>query len=312
MISVENLTKYYGSKCALDSISFTAEDCEVVGLLGPNGAGKTTTMRILTGYFPPTSGTAVIAGIDVVSNPAAVREKIGYLPETVPLYKDMTVCEFLDFAASIKGVDRKNLDSAVDEVVELCGLTDYVNAPISTISKGYRQRVGIAQAVINKPELIVLDEPTVGLDPSQVASLRTLILQLSKHSTIMISSHILEEISKICHKVLIIKQGKLLAADTPENLSTKLQEADNLSLELSGERETVEKLLKERQGIRKFELSRSPDDSSILLCRIVADRDIKLRAELVKELVSSGIALYSLNSEKMSLEEVFTHIVEGE
>jgi len=219
LIEVRGLTKKYGTFTAVDDISFTVEKGQILGFLGPNGAGKTTTMRILTGYLPPTSGTALVAGYDVQEQSMEVRRRIGYLPESPPLYNDMTVREYVDFCAALKGVPRNKRAEAVSATLEKCGLEDRVNQLIGTLSKGYRQRTGLAQALVHDPEVLILDEPTIGLDPAQIIEIRELIKGLAGNHTVILSTHILPEVSVTCQAVAIIHQGKLCAADSLENLT---------------------------------------------------------------------------------------------
>jgi len=219
LIEVRGLTKKYGTFTAVDDISFTVEKGQILGFLGPNGAGKTTTMRILTGYLPPTSGTALVAGYDVQEQSMEVRRRIGYLPESPPLYNDMTVREYVDFCAALKGVPRNKRAEAVSATLEQCGLEDRVNQLIGTLSKGYRQRTGLAQALVHDPEVLILDEPTIGLDPAQIIQIRELIKGLAGNHTVILSTHILPEVSVTCQAVAIIHQGKLCAADSLENLT---------------------------------------------------------------------------------------------
>jgi len=219
LIEVRGLTKKYGTFTAVDDISFTVEKGQILGFLGPNGAGKTTTMRILTGYLPPTSGTALVAGYDVQEQSMEVRKRIGYLPESPPLYNDMTVREYVDFCAALKGVPGNKRAEAVAATLEKCGLEDRVNQLIGTLSKGYRQRTGLAQALVHDPEVLILDEPTIGLDPAQIIEIRELIKGLAGNHTVILSTHILPEVSVTCQAVAIIHQGKLCAADSLENLT---------------------------------------------------------------------------------------------
>jgi len=219
LIEVRGLTKKYGTFTAVDDISFTVQKGQILGFLGPNGAGKTTTMRILTGYLPPTSGTALVAGYDVQEQSMEVRKRIGYLPESPPLYNDMTVREYVDFCAALKGVPGSKREEAVSATLEKCGLEDRVNQLIGTLSKGYRQRTGLAQALVHDPEVLILDEPTIGLDPAQIIEIRELIKALAGNHTVILSTHILPEVSVTCQAVAIIHQGKLCAADSLENLT---------------------------------------------------------------------------------------------
>ena len=232
LIEVKNLVKQYGTHLALDDLSFTVEDNEIFGFLGPNGAGKSTTMNIITGYLAPTSGTVSIDGHDIVDDPIGAKKLIGYLPELPPLYMDMTPREYLKFVGEAKGVSKADLKDEIDRVMEKTAISDVQNQIIKTLSKGYRQRVGMAEAIIGSPKVIIMDEPTVGLDPMQIIEFRDMIRELGKDHTVIISSHILAEISEICHKIMIIVKGKLVAIDTPENLAATLGgDSENMSLE---------------------------------------------------------------------------------
>ena len=232
LIEVKSLVKQYGTHLALDDLSFTVEDNEIFGFLGPNGAGKSTTMNIITGYLAPTSGTVSIDGHDIVDDPIGAKKLIGYLPELPPLYMDMTPREYLKFVGEAKGVSKADLKDEIDRVMEKTAISDVQNQIIKTLSKGYRQRVGMAEAIIGSPKVIIMDEPTVGLDPMQIIEFRDMIRELGKDHTVIISSHILAEISEICHKIMIIVKGKLVAIDTPENLAATLGgDSENMSLE---------------------------------------------------------------------------------
>ena len=232
MIEVKNLVKQYGTHLALDDLSFSVEDNEIFGFLGPNGAGKSTTMNIITGYLAPTSGTVTIDGHDIIEDPIGAKKLIGYLPELPPLYMEMTPREYLKFVAEAKGVKKADLRDEIDRVMEKTAITDVQNQLIKTLSKGYRQRVGMAEAIVGSPKVIIMDEPTVGLDPVQIIEFREMIRELGKDHTVIISSHILAEISEICHKIMIIVKGKLVAIDTPENLAKMIGgDSENMSLE---------------------------------------------------------------------------------
>ena len=232
MIEVKNLIKQYGTHLALDDLSFTVEDNEIFGFLGPNGAGKSTTMNIITGYLAPTSGTVSIDGHDIIEDPIGAKKLIGYLPELPPLYMEMTPREYLKFVAEAKGVKKADLNDEIGRVMEKTAITDVQNQLIKTLSKGYRQRVGMAEAIIGNPKVIIMDEPTVGLDPVQIIEFRDMIRELGRDHTVIISSHILAEISEICHKIMIIVKGRLVAIDTPENLAKMIGgDSENMSLE---------------------------------------------------------------------------------
>ncbi len=310
MILAEHLTKYYGDICAIEDISFEVGQGEIVGLLGPNAAGKTTTMRILTGFFPPTSGKAVIAGEDVMGDSVSLRKQIGYLPENVPLYMDMTVADFLNFAAAAKCVPSSLRKKRVEEVMDKCVLAHEADSMIGKLSKGYKQRVGIAQAIINEPKVLILDEPTVGLDPNQVVEIRDIIKSLAGNSTVIFSSHILEEVAKTCNKVIIINKGKVLAIDSPDNLSSEMEGSDRLVLELSGDPDKISDLIKLHPGVNSLELSPdSPKDALTFELTVYADKNPELRRELVRKIVETGFGLYQLRLEKLTLEQIFTRII---
>src|SRR5512146_2620141 len=258
MIQVNGLTKDYGARRAIDNLTFDAEQGEIVGFLGPNGAGKTTTMRILTGFMPPTEGTATVAGYDVVSESLEVRKRVGYLPETVPLYSDMTAYEYLTFMADL----RKLPDSAdrAGEALEMVGLESRANSYISSLSKGMRQRVGLAQALIHHPEVLILDEPTIGLDPGQVVEVRNIIREMGKQRTVLLSTHILSEAQQVCDRVLIINKGKIIAEDTPQNLQARLVGSERASLRVRGDADGLSKLVNMVKGVQT---GHSADDGSV-------------------------------------------------
>ncbi|HET6845475.1 MAG TPA: ABC transporter ATP-binding protein, partial [Anaerolineales bacterium] len=248
MIRVEGLTKDYGPRRAVANLSFEAKQGEVVGFLGPNGAGKTTTMRILTGYMPPTEGSAQVAGFDVVDESMEVRKRVGYLPETVPLYTDMTTLEYLTFMA-----DLRRLPEAADrayEALEMVGMDSRANSYISSLSKGMRQRIGLAQALIHQPEVLILDEPTIGLDPAQVVEVRNLIRDMGKQRTVLLSTHILSEAQQICDRVLIINKGHIIAEDTPQNLQSRLVGSERASLRVRGDGDGLTRVLQKVKGVR--------------------------------------------------------------
>src|SRR5262250_2301299 len=244
MITVENLSKRYATKTAIEGMSFQVEKGEVLGFLGPNGAGKTTTMRIITGYMPASEGTVLVDGFDVFDNPIDVRRRIGYLPENPPLYLEMTVAGYLRFVAKIKGVAKNNIDAEVARVMERVSITDVKDRIIAKLSKGYKQRVGIAQSLLNDPPVLILDEPTIGLDPKQIHEVRELIKELAGKHTMVLSTHILPEVEQTCNRVIIIDKGKIVAVDTPQNLRSQVQGADRISLEVEGPSTDVTSKLK--------------------------------------------------------------------
>lgn len=311
MIEVEGLTKYYGNYHALKGVTFSVGKGEVLGFLGPNGAGKTTTMRILTCFFPPSSGKARVAGFDVFEEPLEVRKRIGYLPENVPLYKDMTVEDYLAFAAGIKGVAGKKIKDAVAKVMDECILTDVSYRFIGELSKGYRQRVGLAQALVNDPEVLILDEPTIGLDPKQIIEIRKLIRNLAGRRTIILSTHILPEVSITCQRVVIINDGRVVAVDTPQNLTSRVEGANRFLVKIEGPAQQVIKGLEAIQGVEKVVRKESPtngDGEYMIESR--KGKDVK--REIAPCVVSKGWALLELKSQEMSLEDIFVKLVTKE
>jgi ABC-2 type transport system ATP-binding protein len=312
MIEVQGLTKYYGTTPAIQDVSFHVEKGEIVGFLGPNGAGKTTTMRILTCFFPPTSGSARVAGFDVFDDSLEVRRRVGYLPENVPLYQDQTVWAYLNFMAEVRGVGASQRKAQVAQVMDECGLGEVSGKLIGKLSKGFRQRVGIAQALLHRPEVMILDEPTIGLDPRQIIEIRHLIRSLAGDRTVIISTHILPEVSMICGRALIINQGRIVAADTPETLTARLQHGFRIHLQVEGgDRKAVAEALQGIQGVTSVELERvvSPTANAFL----VHSRDERdVRRDLARAVVERGWGLLELRSVDMSLEDIFLHLVTEE
>ncbi|MFH0768629.1 MAG: ATP-binding cassette domain-containing protein [Chloroflexota bacterium] len=305
MIRVKNLTKYYGKRLAVDDISFNIERGEIVGFLGPNAAGKTTTMRILTGFLAPTRGDVQIAGYDILSHSLEARRHIGYLPEAVPLYTDMTVRSYLDFLARLRELDTKRVKSRIDEVVDICHLEEYIDVIIGKLSKGFRQRVGVAQAIIHTPEVLILDEPTIGIDPIQVSMTRQLIKELGKKSTILLSTHILSEVSITCERVIIIHEGKIVAEDRIENLSAMISGARRIRLEVKGPSAKVAERLRQIKGI-----SRVSYDESCYIIECPPGQD--LRGNITETIVQGGWTLLSLEYIEMSLEDIFLKLTTEE
>lgn len=311
MIEVSHLTKRYGSHVAVDDISFTVEKGYIYGLLGPNGAGKSTTMNVITGYLSPTSGTVTINGHDIQEEPQAAKACIGYLPELPPLYTDMTVREYLNFAAELKGV-KKKADRAADvaRVCEKAGLQGMENRLIRNLSKGYRQRVGVAAALLGNPEVIILDEPTVGLDPAQMIEIRTLIHDLGKSHTVILSSHILSEVQTVCDRVLIISGGKLAAQGTPEELSAKLSAKGVISATAQGSREQVLQAAQSVAGLTDLRVTAEKGDEVSFTASSSDGAD--LRAALSAALAAAGCPVLSLSSQNLSLEDVFLQLTESD
>ena len=303
MIEVSNLTKKYGDHIAVDHLSFRVEKGQIYGFLGPNGAGKSTTMNIITGYLAATEGTVTIDGKDVQKDPEEAKRAIGYLPELPPLYVDMTVREYLDFVAELKKVPKKERKQQIDEVMEMTQITDMQQRLIRNLSKGYRQRVGLAQAILGYPEVIILDEPTVGLDPAQVIGIRKLIRELGKTHTVILSSHILSEVQAVCSRVLILSKGALVAEGTPEQLSEKLSPGIRLRVTALGSSDTVLPVVEAVPGITGVQLV-SEADGEVTFTAETADTTDR-RAEVSRALSEAGCTVLELTAENRSLEEVF-------
>lgn len=307
MIRIKNLTKYYGERLAVDDISFNVARGEIVGLLGPNGAGKTTTMRILTGYLMPTRGDVWVADCNMAENSLDGRRHIGYLPEAIPLYTDMTVRSYLEFSARIRGVGKAQVADRIDNVVDLCHLEDYIDVHIGKLSRGFKQRVGVAQAVIHEPEVLILDEPTLGIDPIQVAQTRQLIKELGQRRTVLISSHILPEVSMVCDRVVIIHQGQIVAEDRIENLSSVLTGGRSIRLEVQGPAAEISRQLEAVAGVRGV---RHEAPYHVVECPPEED----LRANIMQAIVKGGWTILSMQSVEMTLEDIFLQLTteEGE
>jgi ABC-2 type transport system ATP-binding protein len=303
MIEVENLTKRYGPTLAVSDVSFNVQKGEILGFLGPNGAGKTTTMRVITGYLPPTEGRVRVAGYDVVEEPLDAKRRIGYLPESPPVYPDMTVREYLAFVARIKGLSRRDIKSRIDEVSEKCAVTDVQNRQIGKLSKGYRQRVGLAQALIHNPDVLILDEPTAGLDPKQIIETRELIKRLAGQHTIVLSTHILPEVSKTCQRVVVINAGKIVAMGTPDELTRRLQGYETVLLTVEGPAAEIIERFQRVEGVNWVEPRESADGRVTL--EVHADKGKDARADLARAVVESGWKLYELRTSGMSLEDIF-------
>lgn len=304
MIEVEGLTKDYGARRAIDNLTFNARQGEILGFLGPNGAGKTTTMRILCGYMPPTAGLAKVAGFDVIEQSLEVRKRVGYLPETVPLYPDMTVFEYLKFMGELHHLP--DVDECVDEVLETVHMEDRADSLISNISKGMRQRIGLAQAILHKPEVLILDEPTIGLDPAQIIEVRSLIRELGRERTVLLSTHILSEAQQICDRVLIINKGKIVVEDTPERLQAGLAGGQRAALRVTGDDSGLEELIRGvdeileviSQGDGRFEIEAAPG------------KDI--RPKVARVLIENGFDLLELRPISLSLEDIFMQLTRDE
>ncbi len=307
MIEVQDLTKSFGDKTAVDHISFSVNKGEILGFLGPNGAGKTTTMRVLTGYLPATTGTAKIAGFDVFDDSMEVRRRIGYLPENPPLYFDMTVGSYLDFVARIKNVPPEKRAARVEAALEMAKITDKRDELIKRLSRGYKQRVGLAQAIVHDPDVIILDEPTVGLDPKQIIEVRNLIKGLAGSHTIILSTHILPEVSMTCDRVVIINHGKIVAVDTPENLTLQLKGGERIRVEVQAPEKSLRDALAQISGVRKVEIS-PLGSAGRLLATVEANQGRDLRSQIAAKVVGQGWPLYELRGMNLSLEEIFLQL----
>lgn len=298
MIRVDNLTKYYGKRLALDDVSFRVKKGEVVGLLGPNAAGKTTTMRILTGFLAPTSGSVQVAGCDMMSHSLEARRHIGYLPELIPLYTDMTVRSYLDYLARLRGIAPKQLKSRIGAVIETCHLEEYADALIGKLSKGFRQRVGVAQAIVHEPDVLILDEPTIGIDPIQVSMTRQLIKELGKEHTVILSTHILPEASAVCERVIIIHEGKIVAEDRIQNLASLLAGSRLVRLEIEGPAKEITDCLRRVKGVSRVK-SQEP------YYTVEYPSSMDLRSQITAAVVQAGYTLLALEAVSMNLEEIF-------
>jgi ABC-2 type transport system ATP-binding protein len=310
MIEVENLTKRYGRHTAVDGISFKVMKGEILGFLGPNGAGKTTTMRILTCYLPPTEGSARVAGFDVFEEPLEVKKRVGYIPETPPLYPDMDVQEFLEFCARIKGVPGPSRKQRIDEAVEKTRIGDVRPKLIGRLSKGYRQRVGLAQAILGNPDVLILDEPTAGLDPKQIIETRELIRGLGGEHTIILSTHILPEVSMVCGRVVIINKGRVVAEDTPENLTHRLRGAATLRLEVRGDAAVVLEAIRTVPGVAAIRSRGTSGDAATF--ELDPEPGADVRPLLARAVVGRGFDLLALQQVGMSLEDIFLHLTTTE
>lgn len=311
MIEVKDLTKYYGNFPAVVDINFNVDKGEVVGFLGPNGAGKTTVMKILTCFMPPTSGSAFIAGYDVVSQSLQARRHIGYLPETVPLYTDMTVEDYLGFMGMIRGMDRFRIKKRIGQVIDLCRLQEYQFTHIGKLSKGFRQRVGIAQAILHEPDILILDEPTIGIDPIQVVETRQLIKDLGGEHTLILSTHILPEVSMICERVIIIHEGQIVAVDKPKNLSQRLQSVQRIEMDIRGPEREVINALRGMDGVSDVSRKGTAEDgiSSYL---IESRRGSDVREKLASSIVDKGWGILKMEPLSLTLEEIFLKLTTSE
>lgn len=304
MIEVEGLTKDFGARRAIDNLTFNAKQGEIVGFLGPNGAGKTTTMRILTGYMPPTAGTARVVGFDVIEQSLEVRRRVGYLPETVPLYTDMSVYDYLKYMADLRQLSEA--EDRVLEVLEIVNLLDRADGYIGNLSKGMRQRVGLAQALLHKPEVLILDEPTIGLDPAQIIEVRQLIREIGKERTVLLSTHILSEAQQICDRVLIINKGRIVAEDSPEHLQSRLAGAQRVALRVQGDADGLEASLSELDSVQAV-IART--DGS---WEVETTPGMDARPQIARTLVQGGYELLEMRAIGLSLEDIFMQLTREE
>jgi ABC-2 type transport system ATP-binding protein len=310
LISVENLTKRYAAKTAIEGMSFHVEKGEILGFLGPNGAGKTTTMRIITGYMPSTDGTVKVDGFDVSDQPIEVRRRIGYLPENPPLYPEMTVVGYLRFVAKLKGVSGPNVQSEVARAMDKVNIGDVQGRIIAKLSKGYKQRVGIAQALLNDPPVLILDEPTIGLDPKQIHEVRELVKGLAGNHTVVLSTHILPEVEQTCHRVIIIDKGKIVAVDTPQNLRSQIQGAARVLVEVEGPPAEVLTAIRAVPGVTDARMVGGTDARHRFQAEGEGGKDVRI--DLARTIVNKGWGLLELQSESMSLEDIFIKLTTAE
>ncbi len=309
MIQASDLTHFYGPQPAIEDVNFGVKRGEILGFLGPNGAGKTTTMRIITGYMPPTQGKVTLADFDVVEQSLDVRKRIGYLPETVPLHTEMQVNNYLKYMGTLRGMPARRIKGRIGDVIEVCRLQDYHKTIIGKLSKGFRQRVGIAQAILHEPEVLVLDEPTIGIDPIQVVETRQLIRDLRSERTVVLSSHILPEVNVICDRVLIIHEGRIVAEDSPSNLAQRLQGVDQLQVEVGGPVQQVLAALRRVPGVTEV-THRNQQGRNIFIVQVQRGRD--LRDEISRAVVSNDWSLLSMQLVSMSLEDIFLRLTTHE
>ena len=311
MIEVRNLTKRYGQHYAVNDISFTVNDGEILGFLGPNGAGKTTTMNIITGYISATEGDVIINGVDILAEPEKAKKNIGYLPDAPPLYNEMKVDEYLRFVADIKKVKSNERVKMINEIKETVHITDISNRLIKNLSKGYKQRVGLAQAMMGKPEVIVMDEPTVGLDPKQIIEMRDVIKKLGKKYTVILSSHILHEVSAVCDRIMIISKGQIKASDTTEQLSSKLSRGHVMNVRVKGEEERIINALENYPVIKSIRPTGSHEAGTIDL-ELSGDEDVDIREAIFTCMSTNNFPILHMRSMNLSLEEIFLQITGGE
>ena len=309
MIEIKNVSKKYGNFIAVDNISFNIKKGEIVGLLGPNGAGKSTTMNMITGFIEQTEGEIKVGGYDILKNPKQAKKQIGYMPEGVPLYNDLTVKEFVSYMADLKEVIKKEKKDKVQKVIEQTDLQNVQNKLIKNLSRGYKQRVSLAGALVGDPEILILDEPTVGLDPKQITEIRNLIKGLGKTHTIILSSHILSEISQICNKVIIINSGKIIAEDTPKNLEEKVKKQNQLSVTVEDKETKIEEVTKQIKGIKEIKLMKDNEDGTKEYV-ISVNENQDIRKEIFERYAKNNITIFELKKNEATLEEAFMKLIE--
>lgn len=310
MIEVKNITKKYGSFTAVDNISFKIEEGEIIGLLGPNGAGKSTTMNMITGYIEPTEGEIKVEGYDISKKPKKAKAQIGYMPEGVPLYSDLTVKEFVTYMAELKKVDRKTRKEKVEKIIEQTGLKDVEKKLTRNLSRGYKQRVSMAGALVGEPKILILDEPTVGLDPKQITEIRALIKELGKTHTIILSSHILSEVSQICNKVIIINKGKIVAIDTPENLEKKVESNNTTYVTVEDTENKIETMKEKIPEIKDIKLIKENEDGTKEYV-LESEKDVDLRKIVFNEFAKENITIFEMKKADTTLEDAFMKLIEG-
>ncbi len=310
MIEVKNITKKYGSFTAVGNISFKIEEGEIIGLLGPNGAGKSTTMNMITGYIEPTEGEIKVEGYDISKKPKKAKAQIGYMPEGVPLYSDLTVKEFVTYMAELKKVDRKTRKEKVEKIIEQTGLKDVEKKLTRNLSRGYKQRVSMAGALVGEPKILILDEPTVGLDPKQITEIRALIKELGKTHTIILSSHILSEVSQICNKVIIINKGKIVAIDTPENLEKKVESNNTTYVTVEDTENKIETMKEKIPEIKDIKLIKENEDGTKEYV-LESEKDVDLRKIVFNEFAKENITIFEMKKADTTLEDAFMKLIEG-
>ena len=311
MIQVENVTKKYGSFVAVNNINFEIEEGEIVGFLGPNGAGKSTTMNMITGFIEPTSGRIIVDGYDISKKPRKAKRQIGYMPEGVPLYSDLTVKEFVTYMAELKGIPSKEKKEKVKKVLDATGLAEVSNKLTKNLSRGYKQRVSMAGALVGDPKVIILDEPTVGLDPKQVTEIRALIKELGKEHTVILSSHILSEVSQICNRVIIINKGEIVAIDTPENLENKVVNENSVYVTVEDPESKMENIKEKLEKVKEIKLVNENEDKTKKYI-IKAENEVDIRKEIFETLAKEGITIFEMKKADATLEDAFMKLINTE